>query len=217
MTKIENSELVPVENLPEFADAFFSYDRFQFLWYDICDAQKSNLWKPYTKGAFLGIRNLCGEMSDGRKCVANLAFIAEEEELSKLRRIALQILGNYSAFQRCLAGWLSVGGYSYELDIESFNQWLLRCMNATKLKLHALPNSKAVSMLRWMQRTEEAKLEFELLRLAVYTSHWKDIRYFTGDRAVWSLKHPNAVTPKEFENIFETDEQLWELMGEERE
>lgn len=214
MTRLVSGELLPAETVPENVEAFFSYDRFQALWYDVCSQQEQKLWKPQPDGMFFGLRNLRGEMADGRRCTANLLLIADGEETTSLRRIALTVLGDYPAFQRQLTGWLRVGGHSYELNIQAFSQWMETCSHYGRLERLVQPETRAASLLAWMQRVEEPKLETDLLRLAVYTSGWKDIQQVMGKGIAWKLKHPCALTPEEFETVFIREAPLWELSAE---
>lgn len=211
MTRLESGELLPAETVPENVEAFFSFDRFQALWYDVCSQQEQTLWKPQPYGSFFGLRNLRGEMADGRRCTANLLLMADADEVTDLRRIALSVLGDYPKFQQQFTGWLRVGGHSYELNTQSFSRWMEACSHAGHLERFAGPNTRASHLLAWMQRVEEPKLATDLLRLAVYTSSWKDIQQIMGKGIAWKLKHPCALTPEEFEEVFIREAPLWEL------
>lgn len=214
MTRLVEGQLLPVETVPEKVEEFFSYDRFQVLWYDLCEREEQKLWKPQPNGAFFGLRNLRGEMADGRRCTANLLLIADTDEMTDLRRVALSVLGDYPEFERQFTGWLRVGGQSYELNTEAFSRWMASCTQAGHLERFAGPKSKASDLLFWMQRVEEPRIETELLRLAVYTSGWKDVQQVMGQGMAWKLKHPCALTPEEFENVFVREAPLWELSAE---
>ena len=211
MTRLEGGALMAVQSVPEYVEEFFSYDRFQVLWYDLCSGEERKLWKPQTSGMRFGLRSLRGVMADGRRCTANVLFVADEAEMTGLRRIALSVLGDYPEFERRLTGWLRVGGCSYELNVAAFNSWMEGCTNAALLSRFADTQSKASRMLQWMQRAEEPRLETELLRLAVYTSNWKDVRQVMGQGLVWKLKHPCALSLEEFEQAFIEEAPLWEL------
>lgn len=214
MTRLVNGQLQPVEEIPEKAENFFSYDRFQVLWYDCCDEEEQKLWKPQPQGMFFGLRSLRGEMADGRRCTANMLMIADVEEITDLRRIALSVLGDYPAFERMFTSWLRVGGLSYELNTEEFSKWMETSAEADCLNRFAEPKSKASNLLFWMQRVEDPRVETELLRLAVYTSSWKDVQSVMGQGLAWRLKHPCALTPEEFENVFIREAPLWELSAD---
>lgn len=211
MTQLVNEQLQPVETVPENVEAFFSYDRFQVLWYDFCDKEVQTLWRPQPCGMFFGLRNLRGEMADGRRCTANMLLIADTEEMTELRRVALTILGDYPAFQRLFTGWLRVGGHSYELNTQAFCTWMEDCTATTHLERYAPARSKASNLLFWMQRTDQPNLETDLLRLAVYTSSWRDLRQVMGSGVAWKLKHPCALSPDEFDVVFIGEAPLWEL------
>lgn len=211
MTRLVDGQLHPVETVPANVEEFLSYDHFQALWYDLCDPKEQKLWKPLTSGMIFGLRNLRGEMADGRRCTANILWIADANEMPNLRRIALSVLGDYPAFERQFTGWLRVGGHSYELNTEAFSRWMASCTGANHLNRFAAPKSKAADLLFWMQRVEEPRVETELLRLAVYTGSWKDVRNVMGQGMAWKLKHPCALTPEEFDNIFIREAPLWEL------
>lgn len=210
MTRLEGKQLQPVEAVPEPVEAFFSYDRFQVLWYDRCSAEQK-LWKPQPDGMFFGLRGLRGRMEDGRGCTANLLLTAGEEEMAHLRRLALTVLGDYPAFERQFTGWLRPGGLSYELNTEAFVSWMEGCGQAARLARFTDPKEKVSNLLLWMQRVEQPRLENELLRLAVYTSDWKDVQQVMGQGIAWKLKHPCALTPEEFEKEFVGKAPLWEL------
>ncbi len=214
MTRLDNDRLVPVETVPETVESFFSYDHFQVLWHDLCGGSERKLWKPHPYGMFFGLRNLQGEMEDGRRCTANIVMVANFSEMAKLRRIALSILGDYPGFKRQLTGWLRIGGHSYELNTGAFTRWMESCAGAASLHRLAAPKSKASNLLSWMQRVEEPRLETELLRLAVYTSSWKDLQIVMGQGMAWKVKHPCALTPEEFEDVFINAAPLWELSAD---
>ena len=211
MTRLVNGQLQPVETVPENVEAFFSYDRFQVLWYDFCDEEVQTLWRPQPRGMFFGLRNLRGEMADGRRCTANLLLIADADEMTDLRRLALTILGDYPTFERQFTSWLRVGGHSYELNTQAFCTWMEECSGASHLERYAGPGSKASKLLFWMQRTDQPNLETDLLRLAVYTSGWRDLRQVMGSGVAWKLKHPCALSPDEFDAVFIGEAPLWEL------
>lgn len=214
MTRLEDHALVQAVDVPEFAEEFFSYDRFQILWHDPCGKEDRKLWKPQPSGMFFGLRNLRGTMADGRRCTANLLFSAQDDEVPGLRRIALSVLGDYPEFQRQLTGWLRVGGASYELNTDAFLSWMERCKNAGHLTRFTDSRSRASQLLLWMQRRDAPRLETDLLRLAVYTSHWKDVQQVMGQGLAWKLKHPCALSPEEFEQLFVENAPLWELSTE---
>lgn len=214
MTRLADGQLMPVEDIPQKVEEFFSYDRFQILWYDLCEQETQKLWKPQPNGMFFGLRNLRGQMTDGRGCTANLLLFADSDEVAALRRIALSILGDYPAFERQFTGWLSVGGCSYELNTQAFCAWMDACSEASQLERYADPKSKAANLLFWMQRVEEPHIELELLRLAVYTGSWKDVQSVMGQRVAWMVKHPCALSPEEFESIFVREAPLWELSAD---
>ena len=142
MTRLVNGQLQPVETVPENVEAFFSYDRFQVLWYDFCDEEVQTLWRPQPRGMFFGLRNLRGEMADGRRCTANLLLIADADEMTDLRRLALTILGDYPTFERQFTSWLRVGGHSYELNTQAFCTWMEECSGASHLERYAGPGSQ---------------------------------------------------------------------------
>lgn len=215
MTRLEETGLCPAENAPDTVSDFFSYDRFQILWRDLCAPEKQTFFTPSPSGAFLGIRNLRGEMADGRRATVNLAFLANAYEMADLRRIALSVLGDFPAFRRQTLSWLSIGGVcSYEIRTDAFRKWMDHCRESGCLRRLASPKSRAAKLLLWMQRVEEPRFETDLLRLAVYTATWKDASATLGEGLAWKLKHPCALTPEEFETIFTDQAPLWELTAE---
>lgn len=211
MTKLMDGQLVPAGSVPEKVEVFFSYDRFQALWYDLCTQENQKLFNPQPYGTFFGLRNLRGQMADGRGCTANMVIIADAYEMTALRRIALSVLGDYPAFERRLTSWLRVGGHSYELNLEAFCGWMDSCAAASRLDRFADAKSQASNLLLWMQRAEAPRMETELLRLAVYTGSWKDVREVMGQGMAWKLKPSCALSPDEFEDIFVGGAPLWAL------
>lgn len=214
MTRLVNGQLTPAQTVPDKVREFFSYDRFQVLWYDSCESKDRKLWKPQPDGMFFGLRNLRGEMADGRRCTANMLLIAPGDEMTELRPVALAILGDYPKFQRQFTGWLSVGGDSYELDTEAFGRWMKGCRQALRMDGVTQTKSKVTELLFRMARTEQPRLETDLLRLAVYTSGWKDLQQVMGRGVAWKIKHPCALTPDAFEKLFITEAPLWQPVEE---
>ena len=212
MTHLKDNQLLPITDVPEIVGDFFSYDRFRVLWYDMCSEDKKQFWKPKPEGMFFGIRNIFGEMADGRKCTANLLIITNADEIPDLRRIALSVLGDYPAFEGQFSGWLRAGGSSYELNIGAFSGWIDAYRKTDTLHRFISSKSRASNLLPWMQRAKDPYLETDLLRLAVYTSAWQDIQQTMGNGMAWRIKHPCALDVEEFENIFIREAPLWELL-----
>jgi len=215
MTRLEKTGLSPITDVPDTVRDFFSYDRFQILWRDLCPTGGQTFFRPIYRGAFLGIRNLRGEMADGRRATANLAFLADAEEETDLRRIALSVLGDFPSFNRKILSWLSVDStFGYRINAEAFEGWMASARESGCLRRLAAPKSPAAKLLLWMQRVEEPRFESDLLRLAVYTSTWKAAAAALGGGLAWKLKHPCALTPEEFDTIFSAQAPLWELTAE---
>lgn len=213
LTRLQGGELVSMafDELPKVAEQFFSIDHFLLLWRDLT-AESSDWMKPEVTGSFFGLRGLRGQMSDGRSSTVNLAFYADGEELPLLRRTALTILGDYDGFRARVFSWLSVGGpCSYLLDGDAFEQWLRQSSQANKLRRLAPEDDPAVQLLPLLQRQQPPALESELLRLAVCTCGWKEIRETMGHRLVWFLKPRNVLTPEAFDAAFTHRGTLWEL------
>ena len=211
MTQLVENTLVPVNEIPNHVENFFSLDRFQILWYDVCDKSKKTFFKPMTNGSYFGVRNIFGKMADGRDITVNLFIIANEDEMSWLRKIALTILGDYPSFQRMLTSWFCIGGCSYELDVCKFTEWLENCRICKHLKRLAPAESKAVQILKWLRGIDLPATEWELLRLAVYTMNWKDIKTVMGNGITWKIKHPCLLSCEQFEQEFISKAPLWNL------
>ncbi len=215
MTQLSGDELaVPIQSAPQVVDDFFSYDMFDVLWYDIPMNSDFKFWKPETDGAFFGVRNLCGESSDGRKMTVNMAITAEESEMTSIRRIALAVLGDYPSFEKKITGCFYIDGSSYALKTDAFYGWINAAEKTQSVTRCVPAQSKVSSMLMRMKRAEEPLTESDLLRLAVYTSDRKDIRKITGDGLVWKMKHPCIVSSSEFYDLFSKQAPVWRLSSE---
>lgn len=213
LTRLDGDSLVPtaLSELPELAETFFSYDRFQLLWRDI-NGGKASFLKPSIDGSFLGIRGLLGSFSDGRRGTVNMALYAADGELPWLRRIALTVLGDFDAFREFILRCLSVGGpCSYQLDVRALTQWLQACGQRTKLHLQVEKKDPAARLLPNMQLAANPMMEPELLHLAVCTCSWEKIYKSMGTPLMWLLKPRCALTTQEFETIFTGRGPVWEL------
>lgn len=206
LTRLEEDGLVPAEDggwhPPEVVWKFFSYDRYRFLWRDLCPPVDKPWQRPQCAGSFCGLRDLRGAMADGRSGTANLAFLAGSEEETLLRRTALAILADYSGFQAMIFRWLSVGEpCGYRLDVPAFRDWLRRCGSASRLRL-VEADSPAARLLPGLQRTEPPRLERDTLRLAACTCTWKEIYESMGSRSIWRRKPRCAITEEQFDAAF---------------
>lgn len=137
LTRLENEQLVAADfsSLPPVVEEFFSYDRFRFLWRDLCHELEKTLEQPEITGSFCGIREMKGNMRNGRSGTVNMAIYANANELTLMRRVVLSILGDFDAFREMLFQWLSAGGdCSYQLDGAAFRRWLEECSSHTHLR-----------------------------------------------------------------------------------
>lgn len=213
MTRLEGNDLIPAafHELPKIAEEFFSIDRFLVLWRDLT-VEDADWLKPDIIGSFFGLRGLHGTMSDGRSGTVNLAFYADVEELPLLRKTALTILGDYDSFQQKMFAWLKAGGAcSYQLNCGAFQDWLLHCGQMNKLRRLSGETEPAIRLLPKLQRQHPPVVETELLRLAVCTSDWKEIRNTMGHNPLWYIKPRSVLTQDAFFEAFTGRGALWEL------
>lgn len=215
-TRLENGELVPVENghdgLPEALGEFFSYDRFLVLWRDLSVPGGKPWQQPQVTASLFGLRELRGSFADGRSGTVNLAFYAGPGEGALLRRVALTVLGSFTAFEQMLFSWLRVGGpCGYQLDGAVFQQWVQECGGRSRLRILAPKDDPAVALLPYLQRAQPARLERDLLHLAVCTSSWKEISQALGDRVNWYIRPRCALTEEMFAKAFTNRDPVWRL------
>lgn len=214
LTRLEESGLVPTEESPPVPDVireFFSYDRYSFLWRDLCPPVKRSWQRPQCTGSFCGVRDLRGFMADGRSGTVNLAFLAEPEEETLLRRTALAILGDYGGFRSKIFSWLSVGEpCGYRLAAPAFQDWLRRCGSAGQLRRLAAAEAPAARLLPSLRRTQPPRLERDTLRLAACTCPWEEIYEAMGSRPVWRLRPRSAMAREEFDEVFSSGP-VWTL------
>jgi len=213
LTRFENQQLTAVDfsSLPPVAEEFFSYDRFRFLWRDLCAPLEKPLEQPEVIGSFCGIREMKGTLRDGRSGTANMAIYADAEELTLMRRVVLSILGDFDAFREMLFQWLSVGGpCSYQLDGASFRRWLEECGSHTQLRLTE-KQSAAAALLPGLQRSAPPRLERNLLRLAVCIRSWKELSETIGSRFMWGLKPRCVLMEQEFTKAFTGHGPVWTM------
>lgn len=213
LTRLENEQLVPADFslLPPVVEEFFSYDRFRFLWRELCDELEKPLSRPEITGSFCGIREMKGIMRDGRSGTVNMAIYADAHELTLMRRVVLSILGNIDAFRETLFQWLSAGGAcSYQLDGAAFRHWLDACGSCTHLR-PVSKQSAAADLLPVIQRTSPPRLERDLLRLAVCIRSWEELYGTMGSRLMWGLKPRCVLTEQEFIHAFSGHGPVWIL------
>lgn len=207
LTRLEEDGLVPAEDgdrqPPEMIREFFSYDRYSFLWRDLCPPVDKPWQRPQCTGGFCGLRSLRGTMADGRSGTVNLAFLAGPEEETLLRRTALTILADYSGFRSMIFSWLFVGEpCGYQLDVPAFRDWLHRCGGASRLRRLVEADSPAARLLPGLQRTRPPRLERDALRLAACTCTWKEIYESMGSRPIWRRRPRCAITEEQFDAAF---------------
>ena len=216
MTRVGEDGLVPAEEggncPPEAVRDFFSYDRFSFLWRDLCPPTVK-LWEaPRCTGGVCGVRNLRGPLADGRSGVVNLAFYAGAEELVPLRRTALSILGDYDAFRDSVLSWISVGGeWGYQLNLPAFHSWLKDCREASRLRKLAPPEAEAIKLLSQLQLDRPPRMERDTLRLAACTSSWETISPSMGAPGAWKRRPRRALDEGEFTAAFTGRGPLWTM------
>lgn len=217
-TRLQNGALRPVEGghegLPAALGAFFSYDRFSILWRELGRPVEKPWRKPVVYAGMFGVREITGRFADGRNGVINLAFYAEPEEISSLRRIALTVLGDYPAFCSRILSWMQIGGpCGYQLNADAFSEWMRRCAENDKLRLHVPAESPALKRLPCIQR-QENRIERDLLKFAVCTGNWKEIAESFGNRINWHIQPRCVATPGIFQKEFIDCAPLWDLLPE---
>lgn len=210
LTRLENEQLVAADfsSLPPVVEDFFSYDRFRFLWRDLCHELEKPLEQPEITGSFCGIREMKGSMCDSRSGTVNMAIYAQVDELTLMRRVVLSILGDFDSFRGMLFQWLSAGGDSYQLDGAAFQRWLKECGSHTHLR-PVSKHSAAVELLPRLQRNTAPRLERDLLRLAVCTRSWKELSETMGSRLMWGLKPRCVLMEQEFTEAFSGHGPVW--------
>lgn len=213
LTRFENEQLVAADfsSLPPVVEEFFSYDRFRFLWRDLCYELEKPLDQPEIIGSFCGIREMKGIMRDGRSGTVNMAIYADAHELTLMRRVVLSILGDFDTFRGTLFQWLSAGGdCSYQLDGAAFQRWLEECGSRTHLR-PVSKQSAAASLLPNLQRNTTPRLERDLLRLAVCIRSWKELSETMGSRLMWGLKPRCVLMEQEFTKAFSGHGPVWTM------
>jgi len=216
MTQVGENGLAAAEEEgrtpPQAVRAFFSYDRFSFLWRDLCPPT-SKLWEaPVCTGGLCGIRNVRGQLADGRSGVVNLAIYAGADELVSLRRIALSVLGDYDAFQNLALSWLSTGGeLGYQLDLSAFRGWMEKCQEASRLRRLAPAEERAIRLLSGFRLDRPPRLERDTLHLAACTSDWRTIYESMGAPGAWKRKPRCALSEDEFTAAFTGHGPLWAM------
>lgn len=216
MTRLEENELIPAEaeteSPPAIVRDFFSYDRFQFLWRDLCPPVEKPWQRPECFGSFCGLRNLKGYLTDGRSAVANLAFLSEDVNESLLRRAALSILGDYNGFREMLFSKLSVGGpCGYQLYVPAFRAWVESCGKSNRLRLTVPRDDKVMALMPDLRRTQPPRLERDTLRLAACTCEWKEIAQVMGKPLNWKLKPSCVLSQEEFSELFVSRGPIWTM------
>ncbi len=213
LTRFENEQLAAVDfsTLPPVVEEFFSYDRFRFLWRDLCSELEKPLDQPEIIGSFCGIREMKGIMRDGRSGTVNMAIYANMHELTLMRRVVLSILGDIDTFRETLFQWLSVGGEcSYCLDGAAFQHWMDACGSCTHLR-PVSKQSAAAGLLPNLQRNTAPRLERDLLRMAVCIRSWKELYETMGSRLMWGLKPRCVLTEQEFAKVFSGHGPVWTM------
>ena len=196
--------------LPEEINTFFFYDRFSLLWKED-RAKDSTPFHPLSDGGFFGMRGVTGENLQGRRFVVNFALKAAEEELSRLRRIALSILADVSSFSSTLINFFSVGGpYSYTVNVPAFFALFNGYAECSSFRL-LKKDPRLDKLLPHLLRTEDPKTERDLLRLAVRTDDRDAIAGLFGGGILWKLKHPCILTPERYREVFFQKDPLWSL------
>lgn len=213
LTRFENEQLTAADFsvLPPVVEEFFFYDRFRFLWRDLCYELEKPLDQPEITGSFCGIREMKGIMRDGRSGTVNMSIYADAHELMQMRRVVLSILGDFDAFRGMLFQWLSAGGpCGYQLEGAAFQRWLEECSNRTRLRPIS-KQSTAVSLLPILQRNTAPRLERDLLRLAVCIRSWKELSESMGSRLMWGLKPRCVLMEQEFTKAFSGHGPVWTM------
>ncbi|MBR3802339.1 MAG: hypothetical protein IKK37_02700 [Clostridia bacterium] len=146
LTKLSDSGLIPAtfmysnDKYDMFLDRFFSYDCFRVLWYKIPKNESASFF-PKSNASFFGLRNFTGDISD-RKGYLNLAFLAKDDEIATLDKLADGILADINSFVAAVFSCLSVGSKnSYELDTQRFMAVIGQAMAKENSQFYVLKKS----------------------------------------------------------------------------
>ena len=205
LTRLKNGALVsPTNPAPGVVRDFFSYGRYMVLW------REFPMGQPEAPAAMLGLQGLRGNMRDGRSASVNLALLAGASEQRLLTSAALDVLGNWNAFQSKIIGWLSVGGAAgYSLDAGAFLAWLENCPPPSALKRCCGLFSYPARLLSAASADKPRKTERERLRFAVCTCVWEQARQSLGFSEDWNKRPHQVVTASFFQENFVHPSPLW--------
>lgn len=169
-------------------DRFFSYDYFRVLWLDI-PKDDTVLFNPEARASIFGLRGFTGEIS-GRKGYLNLAFLAKEDEMFKLKKIIGSILDDIEDFVRGVFGCLSVGEKNgYEINTERFGELLD--------KLESDDNGQLPVIVRSACLTQR-----DLLRFAVFSGSWEHVSQTISQSWIWKIRPKQAIDENQFLELF---------------
>ena len=123
------------------------------------------------------------------------------------------VLGDFGSFKNALISHFSVGGpCSYTVDFNAFDAWLKKASSCGKISRLEGFDNKLKPMLKFIDQTEAPKKEVMLLRLAVYTTDREDVVKVMGGKKVWKKRHPCAIDPDTFSQLFEGPYPVWETL-----
>ena len=193
LTKLSDSGLVPAtfmysdNKYDVFLDRFFSYDCFRILWYKIPENESASFF-PSSNACVFGLRNFTGEISD-RKGYLNLAFLAKDDEVETLEKLADGILADINGFVECVFSCLSVGGKnSYELDAEKFTALLRQTTTKENSRFFVSKKSSPLT----------AK---DLLRFGVFKGGWDYASKLLGESLSRKSCPKQMLEESEFERL----------------
>lgn len=202
-TYLTPNGLIPADGsggveMPQNVWDFFSFDRFKLIWREYSGGGKAFL--PTPEHGMIGIRRIEGDFG-GRSGVINIAVTAGEEELRQLENAVAVMIGAYADFLQMLLRCISVGGEcGYQIDAEGFYEYM-RCADDIDFKtLESTDGGKMIADA--LKRESGIFTERDLLRFAVTSEPWSEIRDSLGGGFVWKRKPKCVITPDEFERKF---------------
>lgn len=201
-TKLEGDRLIPADGscgvtIPDMVEEFFDHDRFRILWREYPAREASTLFPDPYYGLF-GIRRIKSMIGD-RPGVVNIAITAEQEELYALEDIAVSVICGYKEFGGILNGCFDTGGEcGYMINAQRFTDIIDRKPDLSRLK-----DSEGGKMLLGILKRDSGVLTVrDLLRFAVRTAPWSEIRTALGNGILWMQCPSNVITEEQFDEKF---------------
>ncbi len=186
--------------LPQPVWEFFSFDRFKILWREYPEDDSIRFFPAPAYGMF-GIRRIEGNFGD-RHGVVNIVVTADREELQELEDMAVAVINDFTGFSSMLLGCMSIGGScGYSIDAAWFSDCMRRvCTEIDYKEMSAYKGGKM--LLNILKRDNGILTQRDLLRFAVSSEPWKNIRQYMGNALIWKKRPKNVITLEEFEKKF---------------